>query len=156
MAERPSHEPVRGAGRARHRGGRGIGQAIARRLASEGARVFTAQRGPDGGFEAIAADFADAGAPARAVAEVVDRAGRLDVLVNNAGVMQEALVEEMALADWERTIRVNLTAPFLAIRAALPHLRAVRGAIVNVGSIEGRGRTRAMPPTAPRRRGCTG
>ncbi|RHZ94750.1 SDR family oxidoreductase [Cereibacter sphaeroides] len=120
-------------------GGRGIGQAIARRLASDGARVFTAQRGADAGFEAIAADFADADAPARAVAEVVDRAGRLDVLVNNAGVMQEARVEEMALADWERTIRVNLTAPFLAIRAALPHLRAVRGAIVNVGSIEGLG-----------------
>ena len=121
-------------------GGRsGIGQAIARRLAQEGARVFTAQRGSDAEFEGIEVDFSDAAAPAAAAGEVVGRAGRLDVLVNNAGVMQEAGVEEMSLADWERTLRVNLTAPFLLIKAALPHLRAVRGSIVNIGSIEGLG-----------------
>lgn len=121
-------------------GGRsGIGQAIARRLAEEGARVFTAQRGRDAGFEAIEADFTDTASPAQVVATVIARAGRLDLLVNNAGVMQEALAEDMPLADWERTITVNLTAPFLLIRAALPHLRAVRGAIVNIGSIEGLG-----------------
>ena len=119
-------------------GGRsGIGRAIARRLADDGARVFTAQRGADAAFEAIEADLADAAAPAAVVAEVVARAGRLDVLVNNAGIMQEAGVEEMSLADWDRTIRVNLTAPFLMIKAALPHLRAAKGAIVNIGSIEG-------------------
>lgn len=121
-------------------GGRsGIGQAIAQRLATEGARVLTAQRGADAQFEGIEADLADAAAPAAVVAEVVARAGRLDVLVNNAGVMQEARVEDMSLADWERTIRVNLTAPFLLIKAALAHLRAARGAIVNIGSIEGLG-----------------
>ena len=121
-------------------GGRsGIGQAIARRLGDEGARVFTAQRGPDAAFEGIEADLADAAAPAAVVTEVVARAGRLDVLVNNAGIMQEARVEEMSLADWERAIRVNLTAPFLMIKAALPHLRATQGAIVNIGSIEGLG-----------------
>jgi meso-butanediol dehydrogenase/(S,S)-butanediol dehydrogenase/diacetyl reductase len=121
-------------------GGRsGIGQAIARRLASEGARVFTAQRGKDGEFEALEADFTDTAAPQAVVAEVIARAGRLDVLVNNAGMMQEAGVEAMSLADWERTIRVNLTAPFLMIKAALPHLRAARGSIVNIGSIEGLG-----------------
>ena len=121
-------------------GGRsGIGQAIARRLAAEGARVFTAQRGPDAEFEGVEADFTDAATPDRVVAEVLARAGRLDVLVNNAGVMQEAGVEAMSLADWERTIRVNLTAPFLMIKAALPHLRAARGSIVNIGSIEGLG-----------------
>ncbi|MEI2807115.1 SDR family NAD(P)-dependent oxidoreductase [Albidovulum sp.] len=121
-------------------GGRsGIGQAIARRLAAEGARVFTAQRGADGEFEAIAADFADPAGLPGVVDQVVARAGRLDVLVNNAGMMQEAGVEEMTLADWERTIRVNLTAPFLLIRSALPHLRAARGSIVNIGSIEGLG-----------------
>ncbi|MDE3028112.1 MAG: SDR family oxidoreductase [Paracoccaceae bacterium] len=121
-------------------GGRsGIGQAIASRLATEGARVFTAQRGADAEFNAIQADFADPDSPARVVAEVVTRAGRLDILVNNAGLMQEALASEMTLADWERTIRVNLTAPFLLIKAALPELRATQGAIVNIGSIEGLG-----------------
>lgn len=121
-------------------GGRsGIGQAIARRLAAEGARVFTAQRGPDAGFEAIAADFADPASLPGVVDQVVARAGRLDVLVNNAGMMQEARVEEMSLEDWERNLRVNLTAPFLLIKAALSHLRAARGSIVNIGSIEGLG-----------------
>ena len=121
-------------------GGRsGIGQAIARRLASEGARVFTAQRGADAEFEGIEADFTNTATPARVVGEVMARAGRLDVLVNNAGMMQEARVEDMSLADWERNLRVNLTAPFLFIRAAMPHLRAAKGSIVNIGSIEGLG-----------------
>lgn len=119
-------------------GGRsGIGQATARRLADEGARVFTAQRGHDPDHECITADFADPTSPERVLAQVMDRAGRLDGLVNNAGVMQEARVEDMSLEDWSRSLAVNLTAPFLMIRAALPHLRATGGAIVNVGSIEG-------------------
>ena len=121
-------------------GGRsGIGQAIARRLREEGARVFTAQRGEDREFDGIPADFSDPASAARAVETVAERAGRLDVLVNNAGVMQEALAEEMTLEDWERTLTVNLTTPFMLIKAALPHLRAVGGSIVNIGSIEGLG-----------------
>lgn len=121
-------------------GGRsGIGQAIAQRLAAEGARVFTAQRGADAEHEGIEADFTDPASPAQVVARVIDRAGRLDLLVNNAGMMQEAAVEAMSLGDWQRNVMVNLTAPFLLIQAALPHLRAVQGAIVNIGSIEGLG-----------------
>ena len=54
-------------------------------------------------------------------------------------MMQEARVEAMSLADWQLNLAVNLTAPFLLIRAALPHLRASRGSIVNIGSIEGLG-----------------
>jgi meso-butanediol dehydrogenase / (S,S)-butanediol dehydrogenase / diacetyl reductase len=121
-------------------GGRsGIGQAIARRLRSEGARVFTAQRGPDDEFEGIAADFTDPVSAARVIGEVINRAGRLEVLVNNAGMMQEARIEDMTIEDWQRNLTVNLTAPFLMIKAALPHLRTTRGAIVNIGSIEGIG-----------------
>ncbi|OED45926.1 SDR family NAD(P)-dependent oxidoreductase [Leisingera sp. S232] len=121
-------------------GGRsGIGQAVARRLADEGARVFTAQRGADTEFEAIPADFTNPDSPAEVVTETVRRAGRLDVLVNNAGMMQEARVEDMSPADWQRSLTVNLTAPFLMIRAALPHLRRTKGNIVNTGSIEGLG-----------------
>jgi meso-butanediol dehydrogenase / (S,S)-butanediol dehydrogenase / diacetyl reductase len=121
-------------------GGRsGIGQAIAIRLRDEGARVFTAQRLASSEFESIEADFSDAGTPDQVVDALAARAGRLDVLVNNAGMMLEARIEGMGLDAWELTLRVNLTAPFLLIKAALPHLRQSRGAIVNVGSIEGLG-----------------
>jgi len=121
-------------------GGRsGIGRAIAERLQQEGARVFTAQRGADERFESHACDLADPRACAAAVDATVARAGRLDVLVNNAGMMQEARVEDMSLEDWRRNLDVNLTAPFLLIRSALPQLRQNRGTIVNVGSIEGLG-----------------
>ncbi|MET2831186.1 SDR family NAD(P)-dependent oxidoreductase [Mesorhizobium shangrilense] len=121
-------------------GGRtGIGLAIARRLREEGARVFTAQRGDDPEFESIVIDFASPADAGKAVEAVAASAGRLDVLVNNAGMMQEALVEDMKLADWERNIAVNLTTPFMLIKAAMPHLRTARGTIVNVGSIEGLG-----------------
>ncbi|MCI5096065.1 MAG: SDR family oxidoreductase [Rhodobacteraceae bacterium] len=121
-------------------GGRsGIGRAAAQRLADEGARVFTAQRGSDDLFEGIAADFTDPTSPAQVVAEVIDKAGRLDVLVNNAGMMQESRIEDMSVEDWQRNMMVNLTAPFLMIQAALPHLRQTKGTIVNTGSIEGLG-----------------
>ena len=118
-------------------GGRsGIGLACARRLAEEGARVFTAQRGAAEGFESIAADFADLETPARVVGTLADRAGRLDVLVNNAGMMQPARLGETSLELWNRTLAVNLTAPFLLIKAALPYLEG-GGAVVNIGSIDG-------------------
>jgi len=121
-------------------GGRsGIGRAIATRLADEGARVFTAQRREDPGFESVPVDFTEPSSAERAVAAVVERAGRIDVLINSAGMMQEARVEDMSPDDWQRTLTVNLTAPFLMIRAALPHLRRTRGSIVNIGSIEGIG-----------------
>ena len=120
-------------------GGRsGIGHACAERLAQEGMRVFTAQRGRSDNFETIPADLADADTPARVIGEVIERAGRLDILVNNAGMMLEATVEEMPLADWDRTLAVNLRAPFLLIKHAIPHLRG-NGTIVNIGSIEGLG-----------------
>ena len=84
-------------------GGRsGIGQAIARRLRSEGARVFTAQRGPDDEFEGIAADFTDPISATRVIGEVINRAGRLEVLVNNAGMMQKARIEDMTVEESTR------------------------------------------------------
>src|SRR5690625_5707965 len=119
-------------------GGRsGIGRAIARRLSEEGAHVITTQRGRDEEFDWIEADFSDPDSPERIVKEVIARTGQLDVLINNAGMMQEASVEEMSVEDWQRNLSVNLTAPFLLIRAALPYLRHTQGSIVNTGSTEG-------------------
>ncbi|MEM9580276.1 MAG: SDR family oxidoreductase [Pseudomonadota bacterium] len=121
-------------------GGRsGIGAAIARALAEQGVRVITAQRGADQMQECIEADFLDPDSPAAVIGEVIARAGRLDMLVNNAGLMREGTVLETSLQDWAETLQVNLTAPFLLIRAALPHLIAYAGSIVNIGSIEGLG-----------------
>ncbi len=121
-------------------GGRsGIGRATAERFADEGARVFIAQRGEDDQFESIIADLADPAAPQAVIDQVTRQSGRLDVLVNNAGIMQEAAIEDMPLEDWMQTININLTAPFLMIKAALPYLRQTKGAIVNTGSIEGLG-----------------
>lgn len=119
-------------------GGRsGIGQAIARRLHEEGATVITAQRGEDREFDWIKSDFSLPETPEKLVAEVINRTGRLDVLVNNAGMMMESGIEGMSIEDWQRNLNVNLTAPFLLIRAALPHLRKTQGSIVNTGSVEG-------------------
>ncbi len=121
-------------------GGRtGIGHAVATRLSAEGARVFTAQRGIDETHEYIHCDLSDPNDCSRSISEVFERAGHLDILVNNAGMMQEATIEEMSLKEWQRNVTVNLTAPFLLIQAALPHLRKSKGVIVNIGSIEGLG-----------------
>ena len=121
-------------------GGRsGIGAATAERLAADGARVITVQRQKDLKFETLQADLGDPSSPASIVSSVIDLTGRLDILVNNAGMMLEGRAEDMSIADWDRTLAINLTAPFLLIRAALPHLRKTKGVIVNIGSIEGLG-----------------
>lgn len=118
-------------------GGRGIGRGCSDRFLAEGADVIVAQRSDCPDFPTIIADFTEPDAPRRVVDAVIARTGRLDVLVNNAGMMLEAGVETMDLEDWDTTFAVNLRAPFLLIKHALPALRQARGAIVNIGSIEG-------------------
>jgi len=133
----------------------GMGQATARMLAEGGARVFTAQRGVSE-FETVSADFADPEVPARVIGTVREAAGQLDILINNAGVMREGTVEETSLDDWHMQLHVNLTAPFLLIRHAMPLLRATRGAIVNVGSIEGLGSNPRHPAYGASKAGLHG
>lgn len=138
-------------------GGRsGIGRACAEALAAGGARVFTAQRGAEPEFEGIEADFLTPAAPAHVVAEVTKKAGRLDILVNNAGLMREGTVLEMDEPDWAATMQVNLTAPYLLTKAALPHLTKVKGAIVNIGSIEGLGSNPRHPAYCASKAGLHG
>ncbi len=133
----------------------GMGAATARLLAKAGARVFTAQRSA-AGFEDITADLADPDAPARIISHIADTAGQLDILINNAGMMREGNVEETSPADWHAQIAVNLTAPFLLIRHAMPMLRAAKGAIVNVGSIEGLGNNPRHPAYGASKAGLHG
>jgi NAD(P)-dependent dehydrogenase (short-subunit alcohol dehydrogenase family) len=135
--------------------GRGIGLGIARALATAGHRVVLGDVDADAarlaagmlvdeGREAIglALEVTEAQAWDRAVAEVADHWGRLDVLVNSAGISPRSTAETTDEALWERTLAVNLKGPWLGIRACLPWLKASRGAIVNIGSTRA---TRPMP-----------
>ncbi|GAB3764066.1 SDR family NAD(P)-dependent oxidoreductase [Microlunatus parietis] len=128
-------------------GSRGIGAAIARALSAAGADVaLTYERSRDlgekvaAGLEerggrglALPADSADASAIQAAVDRTVAEFGRLDIVINNAGIFPYGPVEETDLAEIDRTIAVHVRAPFLAVRAAVPHLG--RGArIITIGS----------------------
>lgn len=121
-------------------GGRsGIGLACAKKLHEQGLRVITAQRGEDKKFESVVADFTSPKAAELVIEEVMHKAGRLDVLVNNAGIMRESSIVDTSVEAWYETLQVNLSAPFQLIKYALPHLMKTGGNIVNVGSIEGLG-----------------
>ncbi len=125
----------------------GIGRATAERLASEGASLFLVDLAKEGLEESVkrcvAAGAQVESAPCDvsreeqvndAVARCVDRFARLDVLVNVAGILLLAHTHETTLAQWQKILDVNLTGTFLFCRAALPHLLASRGNIVNTSS----------------------
>lgn len=125
-------------------GGRGIGLGITQRFLEEGAIVAVVQRTAppaDLGGERltfIAADLSRSKDASHAVDEAVARFGGLDILVNNAGIMFEKTVDEMSEDDWDRMMAINLRAPFLLAKRAMPVFRRRgSGRIINIGSIEG-------------------
>jgi NAD(P)-dependent dehydrogenase (short-subunit alcohol dehydrogenase family) len=126
-------------------GSSGIGFAIARMLRDEGFELTLVSRRPERieaaaaelGAAGLAADMADAEDCARAVAEHRDRFGRLDVLVNSAGVGIGGRVEDLPVKSLDLQLDVNLRGLFLVTQAAIPLLRESRGWIVNLGSIAG-------------------
>ncbi len=125
----------------------GLGAHTVRRLAAEGASVVAAARRLDR-LQQLSAELADAPGlvvPVRAdvtsaqgcedlVSAALDTFGGIDVLVNNAGGETQGAIEQLALEDLEAMFRTNVTSIFLCLRAALPALRASRGAVVNIGS----------------------
>jgi NAD(P)-dependent dehydrogenase (short-subunit alcohol dehydrogenase family) len=123
----------------------GIGAATARRLCAEGARVVAADVDADGatalgdelGTPAIALDVRSEASWEAAIAAVLHRHGRLDVLVNNAGIGGTGPIAGLTLERWERILAVNQTGVMLGLRHAGPALCAARGAVVNVSSIFG-------------------
>jgi NAD(P)-dependent dehydrogenase (short-subunit alcohol dehydrogenase family) len=117
----------------------GIGRAVAERLAVDGRTVVGLDLRADGpdGVEVVVGDVTDRAAVDAVVAHAVARHGRLDVVANVAGIPQFGRVDDLSDAEWQRQLDVNLTGPFTVCRAALPHLRATRGCIVNVASIAG-------------------
>jgi 3-oxoacyl-[acyl-carrier protein] reductase len=133
-------------------GNRGIGRAVALALAQSGAHVALSYRARaeeakavvrelvEQGVESRAwqADLAATDAPASLVGAVLSHWGRLDVLVNNAGITRDTLVIRMSEADWDLVIHTNLRGPFLASKAALkPMLKQRYGRIVNMSSLAG-------------------
>jgi 3-oxoacyl-[acyl-carrier protein] reductase len=131
----------------------GIGLAIAEALILRGVHVVVSSRTPDrvrdvaeelsrrgpGRAVGIACDVRDPEQCARAVAGAVKAFGRLDVLVNNAGVGHLKPVQELTLDEWREQIETNLGGVFYCSRAAIPHLSASRdGWIVNIASLAGR------------------
>jgi NAD(P)-dependent dehydrogenase (short-subunit alcohol dehydrogenase family) len=124
--------------------GRGLGAAIARRFAEEGARVIindaslaaaTATAEALGGH-AVVADVADSAAVAAMFGEVAKLSPRLDILVNNAGITLGMPTDQIPLSRWQKVIDTNLTGAFLCCREALKIMKPQKsGRIINIGSI---------------------
>jgi NAD(P)-dependent dehydrogenase (short-subunit alcohol dehydrogenase family) len=139
---------------------KGIGKGIARGLAREGASVVLAARGA-AELEVAAKELGAAGHSVLAVptdithesqidalfARTMERFGRLDVLVNNAGAFDGGPIDELSIETWDNVIAVNLRAPFLCTRAAMRIMKRQRsGRIINIGSLAAH---RVRPLSAP-------
>jgi NAD(P)-dependent dehydrogenase (short-subunit alcohol dehydrogenase family) len=126
-------------------GSSGIGLAIARMLRDEGYELTLAARTPekleaaaaDLGASAVIANVADDQECERLVQEHAERFGRLDVLVNSAGVGIGGNIEQLSTKKWDLQLDVNLRGTFVMTRAAIPLLRESRGLVVNLASIAG-------------------
>ncbi len=146
----------------------GIGESIAHRLASAGARIAVvdldlsgaakvASALPKGAF-AVQVDVALADSVKRCVDKVLEKAGQIDILINNAGIAgPAAFVWEQTDEDWQRNIAVNLTGVFNFCRAVVPHMRGRGyGRIVNVASIAGKEGNPRMSPYSATKAGVIG
>ncbi|HRZ23800.1 MAG TPA: SDR family NAD(P)-dependent oxidoreductase [Candidatus Contendobacter sp.] len=139
-------------------GGRGIGAATAEALARKGARVIVASRTEaelaatvariqaDGlDAAALTLDVADEAAVDATFARIAAEQGRLDILVNNAAILLSGPFAEMAMADWDQVLAVNLRGAVLCARQAFRLMREHGGAIVNVSSLGGVPGTEKFP-----------
>jgi len=130
-------------------GGTGIGAAITERFVAEGAKVVITGRRrerldqevaacPPGSVLACPGDVADYDDLKRMVAVTVDFGGRIDILVNNAASDVYGIITDLELEDWQQVMNVNLNAPFMLMKQALPHMiKNGGGSIINVASIGG-------------------
>ncbi len=133
-------------------GTRGIGLAVAKRLAADGYDLVLTYRGDEAAaasaaaelapsgrrVETIAADVATADGAGATIEAAVQRLGRIDVLVNNAGITRDTLLMRMDEADWDAVLSTNLKGAFLCAKAAVrPMLRQRSGRIVNITSVVG-------------------
>jgi NAD(P)-dependent dehydrogenase (short-subunit alcohol dehydrogenase family) len=131
----------------------GIGRATAALLAKNGAKVIAVGRNEkelgtlsrsatDGSIRAQLADVTEMSHLERIVSEAVGNFGRIDVLVNSAGMIRNGTIENTTLDDWDRMMNLNLRSIFVLMQKCIPHLAETKGNIVNVSSVAG---TRAFP-----------
>ena len=122
--------------------GRGIGRSIAEMFAHEGATVIATSQNPhtdfSPGIEFFQQDVAEEATWNVLVDETIATHGRVDVLVNNAGIIAYELLDELSVSDWNRVVAVNQTGVWLGMRAVLPSMLAHgNGSIINISSIWG-------------------
>ncbi len=122
--------------------GRGIGRAIAEMFAREGATVIATSQHPhsdfSAGIEFFQQDVADEATWNVLVDDTLAKHGKIDVLVNNAGIIAYELLDELSVADWNRVVAVNQTGVWLGMRAVLPNMLSHgNGSIINISSIWG-------------------
>ena len=122
-------------------GGSGIGSAIARTTSKDYTVVICGRRvepllavADETGGVALQADLSQPDSSVEIVHRTLDRFGRLDALVLNAGIVEPAPISDLPLDSWQRQIMVNLTSPFLTVQASLPSLSRQKGAIVGIAS----------------------
>ena len=133
----------------------GIGRACAVMMAREGAIVVAIGRNEselssvrdearnlDGTIKTHLADVTETSQVDRLVTDTVESLGRIDVLVNCAGIIKSGTIENTSLDEWDKMLNVNLRSVFYIIQRCMPHLEGVKGNIVNVSSVTG---TRAFP-----------
>ena len=128
----------------------GLGEATARHLAAKGAKVVLGARradriealaqelGGEGKALAVATDVTDREQVKRLVDAAVEKFGRIDVMINNAGLMQQSLLERLKVDEWDNMIDINIKGVLYGIAAALPHMKDRKsGHIINVSSVAG-------------------
>jgi 3-oxoacyl-[acyl-carrier protein] reductase len=129
---------------------RGIGRAIAETLAAQGAHVVAAARADNaagtvaaiqqagGRAEAVSLDVTEADGPAAMVAAVIAQHGKVDIMINNAGIARDQLMLRMKRDDWDQVIATNLTAAFACAQAVLrPMVKQRAGRIISISSVVG-------------------
>ena len=129
-------------------GNGGIGLAMAQALAAAGASIAVVGRNPDkllaavtsllkqgGKAKAYAVDVCDEAAVGTLMEQVAADFGRLDILLNNAGINIRKPVQDLTLTEWHAVLDTNLTSAFLCSRAAYPHLKKRGGKLINIGSM---------------------
>ncbi|EKE03785.1 MAG: hypothetical protein ACD_20C00151G0005 [uncultured bacterium] len=127
-------------------GGQGIGKAIAKRFLEDGLKVVIAEIDDEAGNETsqefaslgnikfIQTDVADENSVKNMINKTAQELGRIDILINNAGVFCCKPIEALSLDEWNKVISINLTGAFLCAKYCAPHLKHSKGTIINISS----------------------